>query len=106
MGDEWRDRAKCQGMADKYFDMSHRGAGVQKHNRELMAICHTCPVEEQCLDWAMRVKFWFPGDSKNTDPAMAAGRFEYGYRDAPVVIGGTDRPQRLALAANGDYDDE
>jgi WhiB family redox-sensing transcriptional regulator len=59
-GERWQDRAACRGMADKdanvFFPEEIRGL-IKRHavEEQLVAICLTCPVAQQCLDDAERV---------------------------------------------------
>jgi len=44
----WRDSAACRGLdVDIFFPASDDDAGPAK------AVCATCPVREQCLEWAL-----------------------------------------------------
>lgn len=45
----WRDRAACLGLDVNMF-YPERGDATE----EARAICHGCPVREDCLDWALR----------------------------------------------------
>lgn len=42
----WMDSAACQGMSDLFF-----GGWYE----EARAICATCPVRDECLDWATTI---------------------------------------------------
>jgi len=44
---EWRAKAACKGMTDLFFPAKQEDVDAPK------AICHTCPVERQCLAWAL-----------------------------------------------------
>lgn len=40
---EWMEQAACKGHGDSWFKQS------SKH----LAVCHTCPVRERCLEYAL-----------------------------------------------------
>jgi len=54
----WQDRALCKGMgldlddrADPFFP--ERGMPGRRTAASAIAVCHRCPVEGQCLEWAL-----------------------------------------------------
>ena len=59
-GDEaWQTRAACRGpQAAIFFPPSHVERKEERLQRErtAKAICHSCPVEEECLDYAIRIR--------------------------------------------------
>jgi len=59
-GDEaWQSRAACRGPhAGIFFPPSHVERKEERLNRErtAKAICHSCPVEGDCLDYAIRIR--------------------------------------------------
>ena len=50
MSDEWMQRAACKGMDPEIFfpEAAHGPAGD-----EARAVCETCPVRVQCLEYAL-----------------------------------------------------
>lgn len=47
----WRQRAACRGVdPDIFYPVSDEDAEDAK------AICRACPVQEACLEWALRVR--------------------------------------------------
>ncbi len=49
---EWRDHAACRGQQTAlFFPPPGGGAGVV--SAEAVALCRSCPVRSQCLDYAM-----------------------------------------------------
>lgn len=46
--DEWWQHAKCLGMNAEFFYPS-RGESLKAP----IAVCKTCPVSEECLEWAL-----------------------------------------------------
>ena len=48
----WRQAAACRGLAtDIFFPLTDEEAG------EANAICATCPVREECLEFALATRF-------------------------------------------------
>lgn len=48
---EWFERSKCRGLGDLFFP--------ERSNAQVdaaRAVCHTCPVEKQCLEYALEKK--------------------------------------------------
>lgn len=70
----WRQHAACRNEDAELFFPVGTGAPALRQAEEAKAICHTCPVAEQCLEWALETKQ------------------QYG------VWGGLDENQRRALA--------
>ena len=58
-GDDWRDRASCAGLDVDDFVPDGQGACVPP---EVLRVCASCPVVQDCLDFALRSKerfgFW------------------------------------------------
>lgn len=50
----WRQQAKCLGTFDPVFFLD-KG----QTSRRAKAICRTCPVTEQCLDYAMTSRQYY-----------------------------------------------
>jgi WhiB family transcriptional regulator, redox-sensing transcriptional regulator len=49
----WRDRGACRGEdPELFFPMGANDLGLAQLQRA-KAVCHTCPVQEPCLHWAM-----------------------------------------------------
>ena len=49
--EEWRDDAACRGAdLDLFFPISDDESGPAK------AICATCPVRDDCLEWALATR--------------------------------------------------
>jgi WhiB family redox-sensing transcriptional regulator len=72
--DDWRDSAACRAVdPDLFFPIGNTGpALLQIH--EAKRICHSCPVRDECLRWAL-------------DTGQSIG-----------VWGGTSEAERRALA--------
>ncbi len=69
-------QAKCKGLADLFIDPEvETHAEKRRRVAEAKKICHTCPLKDQCLDEAFRVK-----DSKNVWGGMTARDREEYYR--------------------------
>ena len=55
----WQARAACRGpQATAFFPPSHFERKDEKADREARAkaICRTCPVKQDCLDYALRIR--------------------------------------------------
>lgn len=50
---KWRDDALCASADPETFFPTDRGAHANPGARRAKAICATCPVITQCLDWAL-----------------------------------------------------
>jgi WhiB family redox-sensing transcriptional regulator len=50
----WSDRAACAGMDTAAF-VDRADAATVAHAR---AVCHRCPVEDACADYALRSRAW------------------------------------------------
>jgi WhiB family redox-sensing transcriptional regulator len=55
---EWQLSAACRGLASAAFfhPDGERGASRVRRERAAKAICATCPVRQDCLDWALKVR--------------------------------------------------
>ena len=50
---DWRASAACATVdAELFFPTAHTN-GWRKQTRDAKAVCATCPVREQCLQWAL-----------------------------------------------------
>jgi WhiB family transcriptional regulator, redox-sensing transcriptional regulator len=57
--EEWQARAACRGpQAAAFFPPSHFERKDEKADREARAkaICQGCPVQKDCLDYALRIR--------------------------------------------------
>lgn len=51
--DNWRDHAACRHEdPDLFFPIGNTGPALVQ-TEQAKAICHRCPVQERCLEWAM-----------------------------------------------------
>jgi WhiB family transcriptional regulator, redox-sensing transcriptional regulator len=51
--DDWRLHAACRDEdPDLFFPIGSTGPALVQ-TKEAKAVCGTCPVREQCLDWAL-----------------------------------------------------
>lgn len=51
--DDWRDKATCRDEdPDLFFPIGTSGPALLQE-AEAKAVCGRCPVQEQCLRWAM-----------------------------------------------------
>jgi WhiB family redox-sensing transcriptional regulator len=55
---DWQLRAACRGAGtDLFFNPdSERGPSKRQREASAKAICAACPVVNQCLGWALRVR--------------------------------------------------
>ncbi|GGZ24058.1 WhiB family transcriptional regulator [Streptomyces nitrosporeus] len=54
--DNWRMRAACRDEdPDLFFPIGTTGPALVQAE-EAKAVCRTCPVREQCLEWALENK--------------------------------------------------
>lgn len=53
--DDWMQRARCRPPAD--HDVFFPEVGGDSPAQEARAICHTCPVIEECLEFALKYDF-------------------------------------------------
>jgi WhiB family redox-sensing transcriptional regulator len=55
---EWQLSAACRGIdSDVFFHLSGvRGAARSRREKAAKEICATCPVIQDCLAWALRVR--------------------------------------------------
>lgn len=53
--DYWQSLAACSGLDAELFYAAprERGQTQQRRERQAKAICRTCPVREQCLQYAL-----------------------------------------------------
>lgn len=50
--ENWRDEAACRTLpTDMFFPIEHKG--VTTLQKEAKAVCATCPVQSECLVWAL-----------------------------------------------------
>ena len=55
----WQDRAACKGpQSEVFFPPAHLERKDERDLRErrAKAICASCPVKRQCLDYALRIR--------------------------------------------------
>ena len=53
---DWMDEARCTGMTDLFFpEVGDSGGSVEKAK----AVCSTCPVKRECLDFALDNSFMY-----------------------------------------------
>ncbi|GGJ61399.1 WhiB family transcriptional regulator [Streptomyces brasiliensis] len=54
---DWRELANCRGMdPDLFFPVGNSSSvAALVQIDEAKAVCSSCPVAQQCLDWAMHV---------------------------------------------------
>ncbi|MCW2530111.1 MAG: transcription factor WhiB [Pseudonocardiales bacterium] len=54
---QWHAKAACRGMGSDPFFYSDNERGRNRRLREqaAKAVCRTCPVIAECLDWAVSV---------------------------------------------------
>lgn len=52
---EWRLRARCRGLSPEVFFVAdgERGAARARSEEAAKSLCRSCPVNRQCLDFAM-----------------------------------------------------
>ncbi|GHD85877.1 WhiB family transcriptional regulator [Streptomyces naganishii] len=83
--ENWRDRAACrQEDPDLFFPIGTTGPALLQ-TEQAKAVCRRCPVQEQCLEWAMEtdqaIGVW-GGTSENERRALkrrrATARRRYG----------------------------
>ncbi|MGP2436225.1 WhiB family transcriptional regulator [Streptomyces sp. JW3] len=71
--DDWREHAACRDEdPDLFFPIGTSGPALLQ-TEQAKAVCHHCPVRDQCLEWAL-------------DTGQSIG-----------VWGGTDENERRAL---------
>jgi WhiB family transcriptional regulator, redox-sensing transcriptional regulator len=71
--DDWREHAACRDEdPDLFFPIGTSGPALLQ-TEQAKAVCHRCPVRDQCLEWAL-------------DTGQSIG-----------VWGGTDENERRAL---------
>lgn len=52
---DWRDEAACLGVEPEIFYPAALRPGSRSHNNEALALCGTCDVRAECLDWAYEI---------------------------------------------------
>lgn len=51
--DDWRTRAACRDEdPDLFFPIGTSGSALLQ-TEQAKEVCRSCPVQQQCLDWAM-----------------------------------------------------
>jgi WhiB family redox-sensing transcriptional regulator len=51
----FREEAACRGMpTDMFYPEAWRAEELARAEAPAKAVCATCPVQEDCLEWAMR----------------------------------------------------
>jgi WhiB family redox-sensing transcriptional regulator len=50
---DWMTEAACKGCDPDLFFSEKAGAGQRFDGAAAEAVCHTCPVEARCLDYAI-----------------------------------------------------
>jgi hypothetical protein len=56
----WQDNAACKGMSSENYDSFYVSTG-KSAAKETGGICNECPVQEQCLNYALQYEllgFW------------------------------------------------
>lgn len=54
---KWMQRASCAGMKSEIFFPTPKGAKVNpKQYREAILICSACPVRQECLSYALKLR--------------------------------------------------
>ena len=53
MNEPWRLRASCRTEPTESFFPEREGGRGTQLAAEAQAVCHTCPVRQQCLDYAL-----------------------------------------------------
>ncbi|WP_369383755.1 WhiB family transcriptional regulator [Streptomyces sp. cg36] len=54
--EDWRHSAACRDMAPEVFFSPRRHGPSPAEVERAKAICFTCPVQPECLSWALRNK--------------------------------------------------
>ncbi len=53
---DWRDASACVGLdLNLFFPISTVGAAAETQVQEAKAVCAECPVQRECLAWALAV---------------------------------------------------
>lgn len=85
---EWTDRAACKGMDTNLFFEGNKSGGVTQWSAEVRNACYTCPVQVECLDWALVNEnrgFW--GGMTPVDRRRARKEAGISLKEAPTFIG-------------------
>lgn len=54
---KWMDRALCQGMSTEVFFPTPKKTKVNPTQyKTALAVCAICPVQKQCLDYALKLR--------------------------------------------------
>jgi WhiB family transcriptional regulator, redox-sensing transcriptional regulator len=92
MDTTWRDAATCIDTdTEFFFPAGVTGAALDQAERA-KAVCASCPVREQCLDWAL---------ATGQDPGIWGGLTEDERRQRRRKLAQQARQQRLAKSAPG-----
>lgn len=78
----WLDRAGCLGTDPNLWFKNHKG---KTFGKEVKAICASCPVKQECLDWVL-------GLSGDSDP----GGFVAGMNARQRLIARRERRRRAS----------
>lgn len=64
--DDWRTRADCRSVDPALW---HPETGHEQDSRKARRICHQCPVEGQCLNYALDqdIRYGIYGGMSKTD---------------------------------------
>ena len=75
---EWTDRASCGGQTRLFFaPPGERPEARAVREAQARAICHACPVLEQCRDWAREHReYGFWGGESEEERAAAGFRVD------------------------------
>jgi WhiB family transcriptional regulator, redox-sensing transcriptional regulator len=79
--EDWKDWASCKGTdPDMWFPAGegrrHYDPEVQAHTRRAKLICKECPVQRDCLEWAITVdeRFGIYGGLTERERELLTGR--------------------------------
>ena len=50
---KWFEKAMCAGNTDLFFPEIRRGQSSRKEYRQAIAICETCTVIKECLEYSL-----------------------------------------------------
>lgn len=50
---DWQQQAACRGVDVDLFFSERTGEGKNIDTAKAVALCHTCPVETRCLEYAL-----------------------------------------------------
>lgn len=86
---EWREQAACRQMnTDVFFPI--RGPLPKSQFDAIRAICTSCPVREECLDFALTMRIdegWFGGLSARRRRALLRDRPDHPKVQRPITHG-------------------